>query len=132
MTEKTGEGATGSCGFCLTSSGEDGAEAIAYDDFFAGLDGHGDELDVVGSFVLLGGGLGGAFADGFDEAGIVRAEDFDARVALAERGDAVGEREAPGLLIPGNLERRVAVSVVGDVNAGGDAGNGFEELADAV
>src|SRR5262249_40141112 len=123
------------CGFGFAGGGEDFAEAAAYDDFFAGLDGHGDELDVVGSFALLGGGLHGllrAFANGFDEAGVVRAEDFDAGIALAKRGDAIGEREATSFLIPGNLQRGIAVAVVRNVDAGGDAGNGFDKLGDAI
>src|SRR5207245_7260802 len=114
MTEKARQGGMRSCGFAFAGGGEDGAEAVAYYDFFAGLDGHGDELDVVGGFDFFGGRLGGAFADGLDEAGIVGAEDLDAGVALAEGGDAVGEGEAPGLLIPGNFERGVTIAVVGN------------------
>ena len=73
-----------------------------------------------------------SFADGGDEAWIVRAENFNDRIAGAQLLNAVRDRVPPGGLIPGNFQRGIAVSIVGNVNAGSDTRNSFDEFRNAI
>src|SRR5579859_4782085 len=110
------------------------AQFLADNHFFALLDRPGKEFAVVDALPLFSSGFRflNSFANGWDEAWIVRAENFDDGIAGAQLVHAIWNRVAPGILVPGYFQRGVTVSVVGNINAGSDARNSFDEFGNAI
>ena len=122
-----------SCRFSLACCAKNFAQPFADDYFFSRLNRHGNELDMIDFSPLFPVGLLlYSFAHGRHEAGVVGAQHFDRRIVCAQLRYAVGNGEAPRLLIPRNFQCGIAVSVIGNVDFGLNAGNGFHQLTDAV
>src|SRR5256885_13956984 len=94
-----------SCGFPFAGRAQEFTKSLTDNHFFPGLNRHGNEFDVVDALPFLSRGLGllYSFADGGDEAWIVRAENFDDRIAGSQLLNAIRDRVPPGGLIPGNF-----------------------------
>src|ERR1700689_1894448 len=96
---------------------QDAAQSLSYDDFFAGLNGHRNQFDVVGFRSLFAGRIGPALANRRYQARIIRTENLDDRVARPQSAHAVIDGKAPRPLIPGDVQRGIAVAIVWNVYA---------------
>src|SRR6266702_2440669 len=95
-------GKTGiSCRLSLACRAQDFSQPLSHDHFFARLDGHRNEFDVILFLKLLWVWLFHALAHGSYHARIVHPEHFDHRIALAELFYAIRDSETPGFLVPG-------------------------------
>src|SRR5579862_5464711 len=120
---------------CLSSllllrRAQDGTQSLPDNNFLSGLDCHGNEFDVIGSFALLG--VGTALAHSSYEAGIVCPQHFNDGVAGAKLAYAVCNGKAPSLLVPLHSQRWITISIIGYKSAGGHPWYGINQLADSV
>src|SRR5207244_10834964 len=80
-------------------------------DFFSGLDGHGNEFDVVGLLAFFWVRL--TFANRGHQTRIVRPEHLDHRISATQFLHAVEHTVSPGRLIPTDPQRSIATAILG-------------------
>src|SRR4029077_1234474 len=107
-------------------------QSFSHDYLFAGLDGHGYQLNVVGGFALFSSRNWIPLTNRRDQAGIVGTKHLDNRVPRAQLTDAIGNGVPPGLLIPGYFQSRIPVSIVGDVDARFYLRHRLHKFSDAI
>lgn len=87
---------------------------------------------MVGLLALLLVWLLYSFAYRRHEAGVVRSEHFDNRIAFPQLLNAVGNGETPGLLVPRNLESGIAIPIIGNIDFCFHAGHRLNKFGDAI
>src|SRR5205807_5992757 len=104
--------------------------SLSHNHFFSRFDGHGNQFNVVGRLAFLRRWI--TLANRRHQAWIINAEHLDDRVARAQLLHTISQAVAPGLLIPGNFQRGITVSILGNVGLGLHAGYGLDQPADAI
>src|SRR6185369_3968317 len=73
-------------------------QSLPDDNFFSGLDRHGNQLDMIRHFHFLT--IRISFPHGFYQAGIVRTQYFNDWIFGTKSFRAISNRKVPGLLVP--------------------------------
>src|SRR6185437_8984100 len=109
---------------------EDLAQTPRHDQFFAGLHGHGYDLQTVR--LHDGFGIAVPFLYAGDHAGIIVSKSFNAGRPIAQLPGTIGDGEAPGLFVPAYGQGGVAIAILGNRDACAGAGNSLNHAGDAL
>src|SRR6059058_3228649 len=114
----------------LLGCAQNSTQPLPNHDFFSGLDGHGNEFDVVGLLAFFWVRL--TFANRGHQTRIVRPEHLDHWISATQFLHAVEHTVSPGRLIPIDPQRWIAIAILGNEYVGSHARHSFHQLPDAI
>src|SRR5207248_523422 len=110
----------------LLGCAQNSTQPLPNHDFFSGLDGHGNEFDVVGLLAFFWVRL--TFANRGHQTRIVRPEHLDHRISATQFLHAVEHTVSPGRLIPIDPHRWITIAILGNEYVGSHARHSFHQL----